>query len=183
MPCWRTPAQRCRRDLSRHHGKISGGASVLRKEGLYRAAESRAAQGFPDHGRRFEILCFESFVRTSRSSCPALPPPLKLRRANTGKPRRSLGGDGCRASTSLLRQTGKTWMAGTSPAMTKANNCRTVRSVGWAKRLVRRSQRAKAEACPPFQPTIPEKNGGRGAVRLCPPYRLTAPAAMMTSCQ
>ena len=36
----------------------------------------------------------------STASCPALcPPSLKLRRANTGKPRRSLGGEGCRAST------------------------------------------------------------------------------------
>ena len=36
------------------------------------------------------------------SSCPALPPSLKLRRPRTEKARRSLGVDGCRASTSLL---------------------------------------------------------------------------------
>jgi proline iminopeptidase len=34
------------------------------------------------------------------SSCPALPPSLKLRRPSEIVARRSLGGDGCRASTS-----------------------------------------------------------------------------------
>src|SRR5215471_10899364 len=36
----------------------------------------------------------------SRSSCPGLPPPLKLRRPREFVARRSLGGDGTRASTS-----------------------------------------------------------------------------------
>ena len=47
-----------------------GTTSVLREEGFCRTAESRTAQGLPDHGRRFEILCFESFVGGQSAACP-----------------------------------------------------------------------------------------------------------------
>jgi GNAT superfamily N-acetyltransferase len=33
-------------------------------------AESRSAQGFPDHGRRFDILCLERVVRRFAKPCP-----------------------------------------------------------------------------------------------------------------
>jgi hypothetical protein len=57
---------------------------------------------------------------TYGSSCPDLPPSLKLRRPSELVARRSLGGDGIRASIDLRKRFFKErWITGSSPVMTK----------------------------------------------------------------
>src|SRR6266404_8599497 len=68
-----------------------------------RAPGERTAAALADRlGHRASQDALALAGPTFRSSCPALPPSLKLRRPSTEKARRSLGVDGCRASTSCL---------------------------------------------------------------------------------
>ena len=66
--------------------------------------------------------CLESKrrIRKTHSSCPDLPPSLKLRRPSELVARRSFGGDGIRAPIELHKGIfEERWMAGSSPAMTE----------------------------------------------------------------
>ncbi len=84
-----------------------------------RAPGERTAAALSDRlGHRASQDALALAGPTFRSSCQALPPSLKLRRPSTEKARRSLGVDGCRASTSWRLQRKRMWMAGTSAAMT-----------------------------------------------------------------
>ena len=56
-------------------------------------------------------------------SCPDLPPSLKLRRPSELLARRSLGGDGIRASINLrISSFEERWITGSSPVMTKTKS-------------------------------------------------------------